>query len=137
MTVGARRPGRRPAYRDHARAGEVDVETLIGSVAILGDAFDFALKAKLKNLRPYEQGLEQATRRRGAELGFLRRDVLCGRRGLRSSRVPSYRASAASVSKHSLLVVRAIHRAVPRRKRPQFFDGGGAVTILESTENFP
>ncbi|MEO8597339.1 MAG: DUF4112 domain-containing protein [Candidatus Solibacter sp.] len=33
------------------------IDTLVGSIPIFGDAFDFAFKANLKNLRLYEQAL--------------------------------------------------------------------------------
>src|SRR3954471_19523362 len=32
----------------------ITIDTLIGSIPLLGDAFDFAFKANLKNLRLYE-----------------------------------------------------------------------------------
>jgi hypothetical protein len=35
----------------------ITVDTLIGSIPLFGDAFDFAYKANLKNLRIYEQSL--------------------------------------------------------------------------------
>jgi len=35
----------------------ISVDTLIGSIPLFGDAFDFAYKANLKNLRIYEQSL--------------------------------------------------------------------------------
>ena len=36
----------------------IAIDTLIGSIPILGDAFDFAYKSNLKNLRIYEQYLD-------------------------------------------------------------------------------
>ena len=41
----------------------IAVDTLIGSIPLFGDAFDFAYKSNLKNLRIYEQSLID---RRGA-----------------------------------------------------------------------
>jgi hypothetical protein len=35
----------------------IAVDTLVGSIPIFGDAFDFAYKSNLKNLRIYEQSL--------------------------------------------------------------------------------
>jgi hypothetical protein len=35
----------------------IAIDTLVGSIPILGDAFDFAYKSNLKNLRIYEQTL--------------------------------------------------------------------------------
>jgi hypothetical protein len=35
----------------------IAIDTLIGSIPLLGDAFDFAFKANLKNLRIYEEAL--------------------------------------------------------------------------------
>jgi hypothetical protein len=35
----------------------IAVDTLIGSIPLFGDAFDFAYKSNLKNLRIYEQSL--------------------------------------------------------------------------------
>jgi hypothetical protein len=35
----------------------IAVDTLIGAIPVIGDAFDFAYKANLKNLRIYEQAL--------------------------------------------------------------------------------
>jgi hypothetical protein len=33
----------------------IAIDTLVGSIPIVGDAFDFAYKSNLKNLRIYEQ----------------------------------------------------------------------------------
>jgi hypothetical protein len=35
----------------------ITIDTLIGSIPIFGDAFDFAFKSNMKNLRLYEQAL--------------------------------------------------------------------------------
>ena len=35
----------------------IAIDTLVGSIPLLGDAFDFAYKSNLKNLRIYEQSL--------------------------------------------------------------------------------
>jgi hypothetical protein len=35
----------------------ITIATLVGSIAILGDAFDFAHRSNFKNLRIYEQSL--------------------------------------------------------------------------------
>ena len=35
----------------------ITIDTLIGSIPLFGDAFDFAYKANLKNLRIYEESL--------------------------------------------------------------------------------
>src|SRR5260370_24872444 len=35
----------------------ITIDTLVGSIPVLGDAFDFAYKSNLKNLRIYEQSL--------------------------------------------------------------------------------
>jgi hypothetical protein len=35
----------------------ITIDTLIGSIPLFGDAFDFAFKSNLKNLRIYEQSL--------------------------------------------------------------------------------
>src|SRR5579883_2390137 len=42
----------------------IAIDTLVGTIPILGDAFDFAYKSNLKNLRIYEQALYD---RRGSE----------------------------------------------------------------------
>jgi hypothetical protein len=36
----------------------ITVDTLIGSIPLFGDAFDFAYKSNLKNLRIYEESLQ-------------------------------------------------------------------------------
>ena len=45
----------------------ISVDTLIGSIPLFGDAFDFAYKSNLKNLRIYEQSLID---RRAATVGI-------------------------------------------------------------------
>jgi hypothetical protein len=35
----------------------INIDTLVGSIPVFGDAFDFAYKSNLKNLRIYEQSL--------------------------------------------------------------------------------
>jgi hypothetical protein len=35
----------------------ITIDTLVGSIPVFGDAFDFAYKSNLKNLRIYEQSL--------------------------------------------------------------------------------
>src|SRR3954465_3307907 len=35
----------------------IAIDTMIGAIPVVGDAFDFAFKANLKNLRIYEQSL--------------------------------------------------------------------------------
>jgi len=38
-------------------AGNILLDTLVGSVPVLGDAFDFAFKANERNLRLFEKGM--------------------------------------------------------------------------------
>ena len=40
----------------------IAIDTLVGSIPIFGDAFDFAYKSNLKNLRIYEQSLQAGHR---------------------------------------------------------------------------
>jgi len=49
----------------------ITVDTLIGSIPLLGDAFDFAFKANLKNLRIYEQSLNNPRASAARSWGFF------------------------------------------------------------------
>ena len=47
------------------------IDTLVGSIPIFGDAFDFAFKANLKNLRLYEQALNNPRAAEARNWGFF------------------------------------------------------------------
>ena len=47
------------------------IDTLIGAIPLLGDAFDFAFKANLKNLRIYEEALRDRRTAAARHWGFF------------------------------------------------------------------
>ena len=49
----------------------IAIDTLIGAIPILGDAFDFAYKSNLKNLRIYEQSLDRGRGATARHWGFF------------------------------------------------------------------
>ena len=49
----------------------IAIDTLIGSIPIAGDAFDFAYKSNLKNLRIYEQSLYAGHAETARHWGFF------------------------------------------------------------------
>ena len=49
----------------------IAIDTLVGSIPILGDAFDFAYKSNLKNLRIYENSLYAAHSDTARHWGFF------------------------------------------------------------------
>jgi hypothetical protein len=49
----------------------IAIDTLVGSIPILGDAFDFAYKSNLKNLRIYEDSLYAAHSDTARHWGFF------------------------------------------------------------------
>src|ERR1041384_7628684 len=49
----------------------VAIDSLIGAIPVLGDAFDFAYKANLKNLRIYEQSLSSERAGEARHWGFF------------------------------------------------------------------
>ena len=49
----------------------IAIDTLVGSIPLFGDAFDFAYKANLKNLRIYEQSLYAGRRDAARHWGFF------------------------------------------------------------------
>jgi hypothetical protein len=49
----------------------IAIDTLVGSIPLFGDAFDFAYKANLKNLRIYEQSLYARRGRTARHWGFF------------------------------------------------------------------
>ncbi len=49
----------------------IAIDTLIGAIPVFGDAFDFAYKANLKNLRIYEQSLYGGRRSVARHWGFF------------------------------------------------------------------
>jgi hypothetical protein len=53
----------------------ITIDTLVGSIPVFGDAFDFAYKSKLKNLRIYERSLIDPRGATTRHLGILHRAV--------------------------------------------------------------
>jgi hypothetical protein len=49
----------------------IAIDALIGAIPVVGDAFDFAFKANLKNLRIYEQSLYASRTARARHWGFF------------------------------------------------------------------
>jgi len=49
----------------------IAIDTVVGSIPIFGDAFDFAYKSNLKNLRIYEQSLYTGRRDTARHWGFF------------------------------------------------------------------
>src|SRR3954465_4741744 len=49
----------------------IAIDTLIGAIPVLGDAFDFAFKANMKNLRIYEQSLNAGRADSARHWGFF------------------------------------------------------------------
>jgi hypothetical protein len=49
----------------------IAVDTLVGSIPLFGDAFDFAYKANLKNLRIYEDSLYAGRSKTARHWGFF------------------------------------------------------------------
>jgi hypothetical protein len=49
----------------------ITIDTLIGAIPVVGDAFDFAYKANLKNLRIYEETLYAGHAATGCHWGFF------------------------------------------------------------------
>jgi hypothetical protein len=49
----------------------IAIDTLVGSVPLLGDAFDFGWKANLKNVRIYEESLARGRRATARHWGFF------------------------------------------------------------------
>ena len=49
----------------------IAIDTLVGSIPIFGDAFDFAYKSNLKNLRIYEESLYAGHRDTARHWGFF------------------------------------------------------------------
>jgi len=49
----------------------IAIDTLVGSIPIFGDTFDFAYKSNLKNLRIYEQSLYAGRRDTARHWGFF------------------------------------------------------------------
>ncbi len=49
----------------------IGIDTLVGSIPVIGDAFDFAYKSNLKNLRIYENALYQPGRGTGRHWAFF------------------------------------------------------------------
>lgn len=49
----------------------IAVDTLVGAIPVIGDAFDFAYKANLKNLRIYEDALYDRRRAAQRHVGFF------------------------------------------------------------------
>lgn len=49
----------------------VAIDTLIGAIPVIGDVFDFAYKANLKNLRIYEQALYAGRDAKARHWGFF------------------------------------------------------------------
>ena len=49
----------------------IAIDTLIGAIPVVGDAFDFAYKANLKNLRIYEQCLYDRRHSNARHWGFF------------------------------------------------------------------
>ena len=49
----------------------IAIDTFVGSIPILGDAFDFAYKSNLKNVRIYEAALERGRRDNVRHWGFF------------------------------------------------------------------
>jgi Domain of unknown function (DUF4112) len=49
----------------------IAIDTLVGAIPVFGDAFDFAYKANLKNLRIYKQALYDGGGRTARHWGFF------------------------------------------------------------------
>lgn len=49
----------------------IAIDTLVGSIPVFGDAFDFAYKSNLKNLRIYEQSLYDERAATARHWGFF------------------------------------------------------------------
>jgi Domain of unknown function (DUF4112) len=49
----------------------IAIDTLIGAIPVVGDAFDFAYKANLKNLRIYEESLHSGHRAAARHWAFF------------------------------------------------------------------
>jgi len=49
----------------------IAMDTMIGAIPVVGDAFDFAFRANLKNLRIYEESLRSAHSANARHWGFF------------------------------------------------------------------
>jgi hypothetical protein len=49
----------------------IAIDTFVGSIPIFGDAFDFAYKSNIKNVRIYEQSLYASSRGSACHWGFF------------------------------------------------------------------
>ena len=49
----------------------IAIDTFVGSIPVFGDAFDFAYKSNIKNLRIYEDALQRGDRANARSLGFF------------------------------------------------------------------